>query len=261
MGFVFVSCDKEDSDNSEDTTPKVINSLPVNEIQGKTGGGVTTYTLSLSLEKDNQYYLANDTTNKVGYYWKDNIEIDPFVINHTFSGYGFGEGFTFSSCTDNKTPGYTNLSAITKKGVSTNAYLISNSGAWNTTPTEISLKDGHLFTPSECYVTNSTYAYLAIKEQNDGNPTPLVKKWTDKDQFILNIIGMLDSEPTDTVTVMLADGMDILDSWKKVSLDELGLVSKIRFTVSSTDSDPMYGMNTPAYFCLDQLKVTVANFK
>ncbi len=254
MGFVFVSCDNEKDDPQEDKGAKVINSLPVSSIQGVTDGDETTYTLSLSL-KDNQYYLATDTTNKVGYYFKDNIEIDPFVINHTFGAWGFGESFTFSSCSDATTPGYTNLSAITKKGVSTNAYLISNSGAWNSTPTEISFVEGKSFLAKEVYVTNATYAYLAIKDRNDGNESPMVKQWTDDDEFILTITGYLQDQPTESVQVKLADGMDILNTWKKVDLSELGFVTKIGFSVSTTDSDPVYGMNTPAYFCIDQLKV------
>lgn len=254
MGFVFVSCDNEKDDPQEDKGAKVINSLPVSSIQGVTDGDETTYTLSLSL-KDNQYYLATDTTNKVGYYFRDDIEIDPFVINHTFGAWGFGESFTFSSCSDATTPGYTNLSAITKKGVSTNAYLISNSGAWNSTPTEISFIGGKSFLAKEVYVTNSTYAYLAIKDRNDGNENPMVKPWTDDDEFILTITGYLQDQPTESVQVKLADGMDILNTWKKVDLSELGFVTKIGFSVSTTDSDPVYGMNTPAYFCIDQLKV------
>ena len=254
MGFVFVSCDNEKDNPQEDKGAKVINSLPVSSIQGVTDGDETTYTLSLSL-KDNQYYLATDTTNKVGYYFRDDIEIDPFVINHTFGAWGFGESFTFSSCSDATTPGYTNLSAITKKGVSTNAYLISNSGAWNSTSTEISFIGGKSFLAKEVYVTNSTYAYLAIKDRNDGNENPMVKPWTDDDEFILTITGYLQDQPTESVQVKLADGMDILNTWKKVDLSELGFVTKIGFSVSTTDSDPVYGMNTPAYFCIDQLKV------
>ena len=254
MGFVFVSCDNEKDDPQEDKGAKVINSLPVSSIQGVTDGDETTYTLSLSL-KDNQYYLATDTTNKVGYYFKDNIEIDPFVINHTFGAWGFGESFTFSSCSDATTPGYTNLSAITKKGVSTNAYLISNSGAWNSTPTEISFVGGKSFLAKEVYVTNATYAYLAIKDRNDGNESPMVKQWTDDDEFILTITGYSGEQKTKEIDVYLADGMDILNTWKKVDLSDLGFVTKIGFSVSTTDLDPVNGMNTPAYFCIDQLKV------
>ncbi|MBP5691315.1 MAG: DUF4465 domain-containing protein [Bacteroidaceae bacterium] len=253
MGFVFVSCDDEKDDPQEDKTAKVINTLPVESIQGVTVEGVTSYTLSLSL-KDNQYYLATDTTNKVGYYFKDNIEIAPFVINHTFGEWGFGEAFTFSSCSDATTPGYTNLSAITKKGVSTNAYLISNSGLWNSTPSEISFVDGKSFLAKEIYVTNATYAYLAIKDQNDGNESPLVKKWTADDEFILTITGYSGGEITDEVDVYLAEGMDILNTWKKVDLSSLGYVTSIGFSVSSTDTGD-WGMNTPAYFCIDKLTV------
>ena len=253
MGFVFVSCDKDKDDPQEDKSAKAIHSLPVSSIDAVTVDNVKSYTLSLSL-KDNQYYLATDTTNKVGYYFKDNIEIAPFVINHTFSASGFGEGFTFSSCSDATTPGYTNLSAITKKGVSTNTYLISNSGAWNTTPSEISFVEGKSFLAKEIYVTNATYAYLAIKDQNDGNQSPLVKQWTDDDEFILTITGYSNGQPTGSIEISLADGMDILNTWKKVDLSELGYVTSIGFSVSSTDTGD-WGMNTPAYFCIDQLKV------
>ena len=160
----------------------------------------------------------------------------------------------FSSCSDATTPGYTNLSAITKKGVSTNTYLISNSGAWNTTPSEISFVEGKSFLAKEIYVTNATYAYLAIKDQNDGNQSPLVKQWTDDDEFILTITGYSNGQPTGSIEISLADGMDILNTWKKVDLSELGYVTSIGFSVSSTDTGD-WGMNTPAYFCIDQLKV------
>ena len=53
----------------------------------------------------------------------------------------------------------------------------------------------------------------------------------------------------------IAEGMNILKEWKKVDLTSLGKVKKIVFTMSSTDSG-QWGINTPTYFCLDQLKVT-----
>ena len=48
--------------------------------------------------------------------------------------------------------------------------------------------------------------------------------------------------------------MDILNTWKKVDLSELGYVTSIGFSVSSTDTGD-WGMNTPAYFCIDKLTV------
>ena len=88
----------------------------------------------------------------------------------------------------------------------------------------------------------------------------MVKQWTDDDKFILTITGYRGDQITDKVDVYLADGMDILNTWKKVDLSDLGLVDRIGFTLSSTDNGE-YGMNTPAYFCLDQLTVIEADLK
>ena len=53
---------------------------------------------------------------------------------------------------------------------------------------------------------------------------------------------------------MLADGLDIVDSWQRVDLSSLGNIDKIIFELTSTDMGE-YGMNTPSYFCLDRLTV------
>ena len=235
MGFVFVSCDK-DKDNDNDV-----------EVE-------KSYTLSISLNKADSVYLGTSTATSTGSYFRDDISIDPFVLTHTYASWGFGEGFTFTSCANDTTAGFTNLSAITKKGVKTNAYFISNAGAWET-PAEISFKDGKAYNVKECYVTNSVYAYLAIKDRNDGNPTPYVKDWTAEDCFKLTITGYKDTIKTGSVDFKLADGMSIVDTWQKIDLTKLGKVTKLNFSLSSTDE---YGgfMNTPAYFCLDQLTVT-----
>lgn len=212
------------------------------------------YTLSVSLPKADSVYLGTDQSTPSGYYFRQDIEMDPFVITHSFASWGFGEGFTYTSGTDVSTPGYTNLSAITGKGVNTNAYFTSNAGgiAYGGLAAEISFKDGKAYKAKECYVTNSTYAYLAIKDRNDGSG--LVKEWTDEDKFTLTITGYNGDAKTENIDFLLADGLDIVDTWQKVDLSALGEVTKIQFTLSSTDSND-YGMTTPAYFCLDQLTV------
>ena len=45
-----------------------------------------------------------------------------------------------------------------------------------------------------------------------------------------------------------------LTEWAKVSLRELGKVNKIKFEMSSTDNSE-WGMNTPSYFCMDNLAI------
>ncbi|MCF0181244.1 MAG: DUF4465 domain-containing protein, partial [Muribaculaceae bacterium] len=44
----------------------------------------------------------------------------------------------------------------------------------------------------------------------------------------------------------------ILDKWKWVDLSGLGKVTELNFTLSSTDNGA-WGMNTPGYFCMDDL--------
>lgn len=233
MGFLTVSCNKEEDE-------------------------VQSYTLSISLNKADSVYLATNTDNVYGYgYSKSDITIDPFVLTHSHVDWGFGnsfgEGFTFTSCTDDTTAGYTNLSAITKKGLMTNSYFTANAGGGayeGGMPAEISFKDGKAYKAKVVYVTNSTYAYLAIKDQNDGNPTPMVKEWTATDKFKLIITGYNGNDKTGSVEFILADGKNnIVDSWHQVDLSKLGKVTKLVFETTSTD------VMTPSYFCLDQLTV------
>jgi hypothetical protein len=67
---------------------------------------------------------------------------------------------------------------------------------------------------------------------------------------------------TDTVEFYLADfrftdnSKDyIIKEWKWVDLTSLGNVDSLVFAMSSSDVG-QYGMNTPAYFCIDDLTTT-----
>lgn len=195
------------------------------------------------------FYLGKDSSKMVGYYYVQDIILEPFVISHSFNDWGFGEGFTYTNCTDDSTAYYTNLSGITAKGVKGDTYLIANAGEFNTTPTEISFRDSMAYEAVECYVTNSTYAFLSMLNGDDYS-----KKFTDKDWFRLTVTGYNGTAKTGHVDFLLADGTKIVSDWQKVDLSPLGLVTSIVFTLSSSDTG-QWGMNTPSYFCLDQLKV------
>ena len=90
------------------------------------------------------------------------------------------------------------------------------------------------------------------------------KKFEQGDWFKLTITGLnADGETTGTVDFYLADLRSenesehyILNEWKWCDLSSLGEVKRLEFTMSSTDNDPQWGMNTPAYFCMDNLGVT-----
>ena len=217
------------------------------------------YTLSVSLPKADSLYLGTDRSqldDVYEYYYIDPFEMDPFVLTHSFSDGGFGMGFTYSSLTDITTPGLTNNSAITGEGVYTNAYFtVVTGGEFLGIPSEITFKDGKAYKAKECYVTNSTYAYHAIKDHNDGNGQyAMVKEWGEDDWFKLTITGYNGSTETGHIDFLLADGMNIVNTWQKIDLSSLGEVTSISFSLSSTDNGS-WGMNTPSYFCLDQLTV------
>ncbi len=230
MGLALVSCEKENPE-------------------------VRSWTLDANglLTKENSYFVGTDTSNVSGYYYVQNLTIGNFILSHSWSDYGFGEGFTYANCTDSTTPGYTNLSAITADGVGGSTYFVANAGEFSTTPAMISFADGKSYRPLECYVTNSTYAYLAMKDGNPGYGT--LAPFKQGDWFKLTITGYSNETVTGRVNVWLANGTDILNTWKRVDLSGLGKVTSVKFTLSSSDNGE-WGMNTPSYFCLDRLTVS-----
>lgn len=110
------------------------------------------------------------------------------------------------------------------------------------------------------YVTNSTYAYLSMR---DGDA--FAKKFggetgTDPDFFRLTIKkffgGVLED---DSLTVFLADYRSsdpskdyILDEWKYISLTNLGEIDSLQLSLASSDNG-IFGMNTPAYMAIDEV--------
>ena len=114
------------------------------------------------------------------------------------------------------------------------------------------------------YVTNSAYDYLSMK-YGDG----FAKKFggltgTDPDWFRLTVTGWYQGNPiTDSVNFYLADFRSsdttqhyILKTWKFVNLLPLGNVDSLTFILNSSDTAGGFGMNTPAYFALDNFMTT-----
>ena len=114
------------------------------------------------------------------------------------------------------------------------------------------------------YVTNSAYDYISMK-YGDG----FAKKFggvtgTDPDWFRLTVTGWYQGTPIpDSVNVYLADFRSadttqhyILNSWKFVNLLSLGYVDSLTFILSSDDTIGGFGMNTPAYFNMDNFMTT-----
>ncbi len=184
------------------------------------------------------------------------------------STYGSWSGFAYSNITDDTTAGWGNqYSAFPGSGASGSAnYAVANvptdfmSGTFDPIPIGVKLLEPLAGgTVKGVYVTNSTYAALSMR-----NGDAFAKKFggesgDDPDWFMLIIRGYNQGQFTDSVTYFLADfrfednSKDyIVDYWDYVDLTGLGNVDSLTFSLRSSDVGD-YGMNTPAYFCLDNL--------
>ncbi len=203
-----------------------------------TGSNNTTNYTTVFESGDAGFLNAWDVTWGLPGYWKD--------------------GFAISTHTDSTTSGSGNL--LSAKAASGNnaslTYLVGQNGAameFLNTAADTSV--------SGIYLTNNTYAANSMRD-GDG----FAKKFggasgNDPDWFRVTIKGF-DSNGdllSDSVDFYLADYRDannandyILTDWTFVDLASLGNVKGLVFFLNSSDSGS-WGMNTPAFFCLDDV--------
>jgi len=179
--------------------------------------------------------------------------------NYYNADFDYWSGFAISADTNTTTPGFTNqYSAITGEGAqSTTAYAVG----YIFDPTIIRLTGKAVGKPMiGMYVTNSTYAYLSMR---DGDA--FAKKFggetgKDPDFFLLTIKKYSGGAISDdSINLYLADyrftepSKDyIVSDWKYVNLTNLGEVDSLVIRLTSSDVGT-FGMNTPAYVCFDQI--------
>lgn len=201
-------------------------------------------------EPESEWIGDTSGTNNEGTF-HNKFDDNFFVFDNYFTPayYSWG-GFMYTNKSDVTTAGYTNNSAITGKANTGKVYLTANTN--NLTPAVVSFKDGQAHTLTGMYVTNSTYAYFTMKNGND-----FARKFEDGDWFKLEIYGKdIHDANTRKIDIFLADYRDgkteLLNTWKWIPLDQLGEIKSLHFTLSSTDNGD-YGMNTPSYFCMDDI--------
>ena len=95
------------------------------------------------------------------------------------------------------------------------------------------------------YVTNNVYAVSSMSN-GDG----FAKKFGEDDWFKLTITGQKDKVQGSSVEFYLAKDGKYVKDWTYVDLSSLGEIDAVTFSLSSTD-EGLYGMNTPAYFAMD----------
>lgn len=182
------------------------------------------------------------------------------VFTDLGDGFTSWNGFAYSNLVDEITEGYGNQysSCAGSGALSSEKFGISS----------ISGKSEIVFTipttVEEIYLTNATYAALSMR-----NGDTFAKKFggddgTEPDWFMLSIEGSDENGlVTDTLEVYLADyrfdnnSEDfIVKDWLAADLTALGEVKQLSFWLTSSDNGDV-GMNTPAYFCIDNLLGTV----
>lgn len=211
-----------------------------------------------TLENDQLDYLALDADSHIPQFTEDFDEEIGFQAGdfwfdmYTWSDYqtwwGFGvanhTATTFTSFSDQ-------FNACTGGGHNGSAnygvgYVLEMFG-----PVYVTLTTAEMSVVPGMYVTNSAYAYSEMRSKPFGAG----------DWFKLTITGFDDEEDVvGTKEFMLCDLTSedpdkwyIVDDWQYVDLSTLGAVRTLFFSLSSTDNHPSYGMNTPAYFCFDDL--------
>ena len=164
------------------------------------------------------------------------------------SGY-WASGWAYSNMTDSTTSGFTNQYSAKPGGghpIGGANYAIGkpNSTIVFNNPIGLSIN-----------ITNSTYAANSMR---DGDA--FAKKFTnaDQDYFKLHIYGYSNGSIADSTEFYLADfthadsTLDyIVTDWQYVELLP-GPYDSVSFDLSSSDVGA-FGMNTPAYFCIDNV--------
>lgn len=182
-------------------------------------------------------------------------------FSHHYTDYGFGccwNGWTYSNQTDTTTAGFENqYSAFAGSG----AQGSSNYGVAFLGEAELDLSGAGIV--HSVALTNTTYTALSMRDGDAFAKQFGGASGDDADFLKLTITGIDDAGlSTGSVDFYLADyryadqrADYIVRDWTAVDLSSLGIVSGLRFQMSSSDNG-RFGMNTPAYFALDDLSVT-----
>jgi hypothetical protein len=188
-----------------------------------------------------------------------------FFNNNYNSQFGSWSGWSYSNKTDVTTPGFMNQYSAYNLPYGGGDGSANYGVAFNSELGDayVLLPDGT--TPASMRVTNTTYAALSMR---DGDM--FAKKFggpdgTDPDFFVLTLHGLhANGDVTGSVHFFLADYTFqdpdlnyIVSSWTTVDLTPLGNATSLAFELTSSDIGP-FGMNTPAYFAIDNLVVTSA---
>ena len=175
------------------------------------------------------------------------LESGNFILPQTVSWGGMSvSGAVVSNRTDTKFESY----ADAYRSMAPGAYAGKNYVVWYNSsyePDVITLKTAAVV--PGMYVCNNNYAYESMKNGDAYAGEP----FGDDDWFLLTIGGSLEGKAVNTtVQFYLAKGKNIVTDWTYVDLSTLGKVDELNFTMTGSRTGD-WGLNTPSYFCIDNL--------
>ena len=174
-----------------------------------------------------------------------------YLFDDYYKYWYFSKGFALTNIVNVDSSGFNNLYATYAGSgafISKN-YLLATNNAGIKIPSTAQLVSME--------ITNSTYAALSMKN-GDG----FAKKFTgkDKDFFKVWVKGYAAGKVKDSLEVYLANFQFtdttqnfIQKEWKTIDLSKFVAIDSLNFKLESTDVG-QYGMNTPGYFSLDNIK-------
>lgn len=175
-----------------------------------------------------------------------------FGIDADYS-FPYWSGFAYSNVVNTTTNAFGNqYAAYPGSGYLSATYAIAYSAA-----AAVSLPSPA--TVSGFRIANTTYAYLTMR---DGDGYGFSRPLTTGDWFRVTATGSLAGTSTGSAAFYLADlrggsPPGLVAGWEWFDLSPLGTVDRVAFAFSGSDVGS-FGLNTPAYFALDDLTYEAA---
>jgi len=176
-----------------------------------------------------------------------------FYNHYENDPYTYWEGFAVSKNTDKITSGYANeFSVYASSGANgSEKFAIAYAGFNETTNCKFAANREFRF--KSLMINNTTLTALALKEGL------FAARAFEENDWLKIVITGFDAKGNETgkIEFYLADFRGgksyICQEWTNVDLKNLGKANKLEFIFESTDNDPLYGMNTPSYACIDDI--------
>jgi len=171
------------------------------------------------------------------------------LYNINIPDWSYWEGFAYTNGTDVNTYGYSNLSAIVGSGNGNSEnYVTCYMGYYNMSGLKIDTEHSGDFTNRGAYFCLPTYVSKYIDDEN-------ISFAENHFYYSVKITAYAAGEEIDNREIVMADFREDasykMDDWTFVDLSWIANADSLYFLAIGNDTAGGWGLNTPAYFCMD----------